>query len=277
MFKILMLILLFAVFTPAVEAQYYYKDIVSNEESARQLEKYKIAKIKGISIKSFNNSGEPSPDFVCEKKFDKKYTNSELFTRSLTSPPSLMTTYYNSLGNLLSSTDSSVNSVSKILYEYEAPARLKKITSSSHSQDEDYVTGAQEQHIYFYGKDNLPDSMKKVTNKNDTVNILFARDENGNLSIEKNLKTGAIFYYYYDKTKRLTDIVLTGTDRPGLHPQYVFTYNGAGDLIQMITSGSVGANYSTWKYNYDDGLRTAEKLYGKDRKLAGSIEYTYKK
>lgn len=277
MFKILIAILFFSISTTALKAQYYYKDIVSNEESARLLDKYKAAKIKGLSIKSFDNSGEPSSDFICEKKFDKKYTSSELFTRSLTSAPSLMTTYYNSQGNLLSTTDSSVNSVSKNFYEYETPERLKKITSSSHSQDEDYVIGAQEQHIYFYGKDNLPDSMKKVTNKRDTVNIFFARDENGNISIEKNLKTGAIYYYYYDKAKRITDIVLTSTDRPGLHPQYVFTYNSAGDLTQMITSGTIGANYSTWKYNYDDGLRTGEKLYGKDRKLAGSIEYTYKK
>lgn len=276
MIKHILFIFLSVFIVSGLSAQYYYKDLVSNNDALAQMAKYKTGKIKTISIKSFEYNGEPSADFYCEKKFDKKYTSSELMTRSSASAPSLMTTYYDASGRIVTFTDSSENAVARNQYEYDAEGRTKKITNYSHSQDEDFVVAASEQHIYYYGNDKLPDSMIKVKNLTDSVTILFAKDESGHISIEKNLRTAAKYYYYYDKAGRITDVVLTSSDRPGLHPQYVFTYNSAGDITQMITAGGKAGTYSTWKYAYDNGLRVAEKLYGKDRKLAGSIEYTYK-
>lgn len=35
-------------------------------------------------------------------------------------------------------------------------------------------------------------------------------------------------------------------------------------------------NYYTWKYVYENGLRTVERCFLKGRSLVGSVEYFYK-
>jgi hypothetical protein len=58
-------------------------------------------------------------------------------------------------------------------------------------------------------------------------------------------------------------------------PDYLFEYNASGQLTQMTTiEGS--SDFTIWKYQYENGLRTAEKAYDRNRKLLGTIEYQYK-
>ena len=44
----------------------------------------------------------------------------------------------------------------------------------------------------------------------------------------------------------------------------------------MTTTEEGGNNYFIWKYNYDNNLRSQERLFSKDRRLMGRIEYEYK-
>jgi hypothetical protein len=46
--------------------------------------------------------------------------------------------------------------------------------------------------------------MIRVKNKYDSTTILFSADENNNISIEKDTKSGSKYYYYYDAKNRLT-------------------------------------------------------------------------
>ena len=119
--------------------------------------------------------------------------------------------------------------------------------------------------------------MQRVKNRRDTVLILFAMDEHGNVAIEKDTRTGSKYYYYYDAKNRITDIVQENDLKLRPVPDYLFEYNNSQGLMsQMVATEEGGNNYYVWKYMYENGLRTAENCFTKERKLMGRIEYEYK-
>lgn len=274
--KLIIGLSLFLAGSGAAQAQYYYKDIVSNKQVIADLASYREARIRTIKIKSFESNGEPSEGFFCEKKVAKDYKKTALYTRSDMSGNSLLESYFNESGKLVKSYDSSSISMSSSEYSYDDAGRLIKIVSISKSNDDDFVNELREEHLYEYNENNQPLKMTLVKNKYDSIAILFSLDENGNVTIEKNTKSGAKYYYYYDAQKRLTDVVHANEYKQGLVADYLFEYNPAGLLSQMTTTEEGGNNYYVWKYTYDNGLRIKERVYSKDRRLMGSIEYEYK-
>jgi hypothetical protein len=272
--KIIALVFYIALCTNA-NAQYYYKDILSTKQITLDLNTYKENKIRKISIKSFEDNGEESEGFFCEKKISKKYKTSNLFTRSNFSYASLFTATYDKAGKILTTYDSSELSVTEIRYTYNSSNQITNILSSIQSINEDFNNGIKEEHIYTY-ENNLVKSMQKIKNEKDTLTILFSADENGNITLEKDTKNGTKFYYYYDAKNRLTDIVPGTEYTKELKPDYIFEYNNAGLLTQMTAVEEGSSHYFIWKYSYDNGLRTKERCYSDERKLMGSIEYTYK-
>ena len=118
--------------------------------------------------------------------------------------------------------------------------------------------------------------MIKIKNLNDSSVIMFSNDENNNVGIEKNTKTGDTYYYYYDGKKRITDVVRLNQFSQKMLPDYIFEYNNAGLVTQMTTTEEGSSYYYIWRYTYENGLRVKEKCFSKDRKLLGSIEYEYK-
>ena len=256
-------------------AQYYYKDILSNEEGVTNIAAYKANKVKVISIKSLEFDGSESEGFYCQKKFSKDYKTSTLFTKSDFTGASEMKASYNAEGKLVRSTDSSTIAVSRVSYTYAPNGKPQTITTLLSSSDDDFTNELSEQHIYAYNEKQNPTKMLLIKNKKDTTIIFFSEDENGNVGIEKNATTGNKFYYYYNTRQQLTDIVLTSENRKGLHPEYLFEYSN-NQLNQMTVTQEGGSNFLIWKYAYDNGMRVREKCYGKDRKLMGSIVYEYK-
>jgi hypothetical protein len=256
-------------------AQYYYKDILSTKQITADLNAYKENKIRKISIKSFEDNGEESEGFFCEKKLSKKYKTSTLFTRSNFSYASLFTATYDEAGKILTTYDSSDLSVTEIRYTYNSNNQITNILSSIQSIDEDFNNGIKEEHIYTY-ENNLVTNMQKIKNGKDTLTILFSADENGNITLEKDTKNGTKYYYYYDAKNRLTDIVPETEYTKALKPDYIFEYNNAGLITQMTAVEEGSSHYFIWKYSYDNGLRTKERCYSDERKLMGSIEYSYK-
>ena len=117
--------------------------------------------------------------------------------------------------------------------------------------------------------------MNRIKNKKDTVIIFFENDGKGNVSIEKDTKSGTKFYYYYDSKNRLTDIVQATVYSKRLKPDYIFEYNTSGRITQMTTAKEGSNHYYVWNYNYDDGLRIKERLSTEEKRLMGSIEYEY--
>ena len=98
--KIVFALLLFAGFN-SLEAQYYYKDLVSNAQVVADMKAYKADKIKKIVLKSFEDNGAESEGFFCKKELNKDFTKSELYTRAAISAPSLFTSTFDKEGKLL--------------------------------------------------------------------------------------------------------------------------------------------------------------------------------
>lgn len=263
-------------FNNDAKAQYYFKDIVSSTEATKTFNAYKQNKISKVVVNMQDNYGDNGNDFRLEKKIDKKYGRTEMLTKTQQSPTSLMITTHDAQGKTLYTLDSSSISVVKTYFKYNDQQQITSIDTKIFSADDDFITEIDELHDFEYDDKGVLQKMYRIQNKRDTTVILFANDSQGNISVEKNTSTGTKFYYYYDENNRLTDIVQASLGRDGLHPDYIFAYNRLGELTQMITTGESNNEYVTWKYTYENGLRTSEKLFGKDRKLIGTMEYVYK-
>lgn len=258
-----------------VHAQYYYRDIISNRQLHAEMAQYRENKVRLIKIRSFEDDGTESDGFFCEKKISRDYRKTELFTRSNISGISLLTSLFNEKGQLVSTSDSSELAVSVNRYTYDNEGRIISILSIIRSSDDDFTSEIREEHLYYYGNGSIPEKMIRVKNLSDSTNILFGLDEHNNLGIEKDSRNGSKYYYYYDSKNRLTDIVHDNEHTTKLIPDYLFEYNSAGQLVQMTNTEEGGSNYFVWKYSYENGLRSKEKCYSKERKLMGSIEYVY--
>jgi hypothetical protein len=267
--------ILCSIISLGASAQYYYKDIISNRQLKEDMNAYKEKKIRSIKINSFDFDGMASEGFFCEKKMSKDFRKAELFTRSSGSATSLFTSIFDDKGNLLSSTDSSEISVSHNNYFYDDAGRVKRIVSTVKSSDDDFSNEISEEHIYDYNDQGIATGMTVIKNKTNPTRILFSTDDRNNISIEKETKSGSKYYYYYDTKDRLTDVVHANEYRPNLVAIYLFEYDEPGHITQMTTTEEGSNNYFVWRYMYNDNLRTKERLYSKDRKLMGSIEYEY--
>ena len=257
------------------EAQYYYKDIVSNKQLLAEMATLKDQKIRTVSVKSFESDGSPSEGFFCDKKISKNYRSVEMFTRSDVTGPSLFTSTFNNKGLLIQTNDSSDISSNTTMYEYDEQDRISSIRTSTRSSDDDFTNEIAEEHRYIYDKNGLPSKMLYIRNSGDTSTILFSLDEKKNIAIEKNTKSGDTYYYYYDGANRLTDIVKLNPFNQKMLPDYMFEYNGAGLVTQMTTTEEGGNNYYIWKYTYANGLMARAKCFSKDKRLMGSFDYEY--
>ncbi|MEO7445761.1 MAG: hypothetical protein ABIT96_11305 [Ferruginibacter sp.] len=256
-------------------AQYYYKDILSNKSIKAEMQAYRDNKIKQVKIKSYEKDGADAQGFFCQKKITKDFSRVELLTKSATTSPSFFYSWFTPEGYVTRSTDSSEIAVTNTTYSYSGDNKLMSIISQSRSQDDDFVTEMREEHIYEYGSSKIPERMLRVKNHSDTTVVNFASDETGNITVEKDSRTGTKYFYYYDGRGRLTDVVMTNDLKTGFVPIYVFEYNSAGKVAQMTASEEGVRNYFIWKYTYEDGLRSKEKCFDRDRRLLGTIEYAY--
>ncbi len=281
----LFVILCFSLLSQAANAQYYYKDILSNRQLTADMTAYKAKKIRTIKIKSFENDGSPSEGFLCERTISKDYRTSELFTRSNISAISLFASDFNDKQQLLSTTDSSEISCTRTYYTYNEAGQVIKIASNVKSNDDDFTNEILEEHIYEYNSAGFLVSMFRVKDRRDTTKILFSLDDRNNVSVEKDTKTGRKYYYYYDESNRIIDIAHTNEFREKMVADYVFEYDASGMLEQMtVTEEGRGKEqrdneqtFAIWRYINENGLRMREGLFTEEGKLMGSIEYEYKK
>lgn len=270
-------ILLLTVFTAASQAQYYYKDIVSNKQVISEKQGLKEQKVRSILVHSFEGNGDDSPGFFCEKKISKDYRRIETYTKSNITGKSLQTAYYNDKDQLIQSTDSSELSSTTSMYQYDANGKITNIISNSHSNDDDFATRLLEEHQYQYDAKGQPVKMLRIRNMKDTAQIIFTTDDKGNIIDEKDTgKNGKHYYYYYNDKNRMTDIVKFNVVKNKLMPDFIFEYNSDGQVTQMVTvEEGMNSDYYTWKYVYNDGLRIIEKCFSRENILLGYFEYEY--
>ena len=257
-------------------AQYYYKDILSNKQLIAEMVQLKEQKVRTVSLKSFEDDGSPSEGFFCEKNINRNYSNVETLTKSYVTGASVFTSSFNNKGLLTQTIDSSDISSSTSIYTYTGDGLIKSILSIVRSSDDDFKNEITEEHIYEYDDKSMPVKMTRIKNSGDSTSFIFSKDENNNISIEKNTKTSDTYYYYYDGKNRITDVVRLNKFNQKMLPDYIFEYNNAGLVTQMTTTEEGGSYYYIWKYTYENGLRTREKCFSKEKRLMGTIEYEYK-
>ena len=258
-------------------AQYFYKDIWANQQLTKEFSILKNENLRTVSIKSFEDDGEPSDGFFCEKKIDKNFTRSEMISRSYITQQSLLVSNYNERGWILKTVDSSQTSLARSDYEYDSKGRITKVTNFTKANDED--GGITETHEYIYNAAGKPQKMTRRKNNVDISVVNFTEDEKGNVIDEEEVtkgKKGRKYLYYYDDKNRMTDIVHFNERAQRLLPDYMYEYNPQGQIKQMISTDDNISNYFTWKYTYNDQrLRESEKCYSKEKRLLGSIQYEY--
>lgn len=276
MIKPAVIILLALAGASALHAQYYYNDIINNKQVMAELAILKEKKIRGVKITSLEATGEESEGFICQKKINRDFTEVEIYTETNESYPNTFISYYTQTGLLQKTVDSSEAGATTVMYTYDAANRLVSINSSKHFATDDDAGVVFEKHGYQYNAAGILEQMTLVKNNRDTTLYFFQADEKGNIAIEKNSKTAEIYYYYYNGNNQLTDIVHSYSSKKNPFTEYTFEYNKAGQLVKMISFEKEGAYYFTWRYNYEDGLRSGERCYSREGKIMGSVEYLYK-
>jgi YD repeat-containing protein len=266
---------LFAAVAISPKAQYYYNDIVNNKAVLAEFAMLKEKKIKGVKVLSIESTGGETEGFTCQKKINRDFTEVEIYTETNESYPNTFISYFDKAGLLQKTIDSSEAGATTIDYRYDGAGRLVSINSSKHFSDDD-AGFSNEQHLYQYNNAGILQQMRLVKNNRDSTLYVFEADEAGNIIIEKNAKTGELYYYYYDLKNRLTDVVHSYNFQKNLFSEFTFEYNPEGQVTKMVTSEKEGAYFFTWRYNYEDGLRRNERCYSKEGRLLGTVEYEYK-
>ena len=261
----------------SVNAQYYYKDIWTNHQMEQQFSILKNENLKTIKIKSFEDDGEPSDGFYCEKKINKDFTQSQMISKSNITGQSLLVSNYNADGRPVKTTDETPTTTSTIQYEYDHLGKLSVMRTTTKADDDSgEIT---ETHEYFYDDKGQPSKMLRKKNNILIATIHFISDTNGNTieeDVEGTNSNDKKYYYYYDNKNRLTDVVHYNERAKRLLPNYMYEYDALNHPIQMISTEEGGNNYFIWKYTYNDkNLRETEKCFSKERRLLGTIQYEY--
>ncbi len=271
-------IILLTTISSAANAQFFYKDIWTIQQLTKEFVTLKNENIRTVSIKSFEDDGEPSEDFFCERKIDRTFTKSEMISRSNITQQSLLVSFYNERGWIIKTIDSTQTSLARSEYEYDNKGRIIRITNFTKANDEN--GGITETHQYIYNTNGKPEKMIRRKNNADISSINFMVDDKGNVIDEEEIirgKKGRKYFYYYDDKNRLTDVVHYNERAKRLLPDYMYEYNPQGQIKQMISTEDNISNYFIWKYTYNDRrLRESEKCFSKERRLLGSIQYEYK-
>jgi len=257
-------------------AQYYYKDILTNQQVNKEFSILKNEQVKTIKIKSFEDNEEPSQGFFCEKKLNKNYTQSEMISKSYITGESLLVTDYNSDGLITKTTNTTPTTTSTTEYEYDTNGRLSEVrTITSGDYDSSRIT---ESHFYSYDETGKPEKMLRKKNNILISTINFLKDDKGNI-VEENATGNSNdkkYYYYYDDNNRLTDVVHFNQIARKLLPDYMFEYSNSDKPIQMISVDESGRNYFIWRYAYTaNNLPEIQKCYSKEKRLLGTIQYEY--
>ena len=262
--------------TSLCSAQYYYKDLIVTAQTASQWQLYKSNKVKGVTLSSFEASGQPSEGFQGEQDMSD-LSRIITHTRTEGTPESWIFAYYSPGGWPTRIVDTSDTYRSVSVYSYDAQGRLTAIVNTSTETDNHLVD--EEQHLWQYDGKSLPTAMLKIKGNNDTTFVRFIRDEKGNIAEEhatRNHSDLPTVYYYYDPAGHLTDIVRYNLKARRLLPDYLFEYEG-DKMTTMLVVPAGSSDYQKWYYQYDaNGLKTKEACYNKQKQLMGRIEYTYK-
>lgn len=269
--------LLIVVLATPSTAQYYYNDIVNNKVQNKEYATLKTAGFKRVVLESFEGDDSPSEGFFGEKTFDDDFLVSMLITRSEQTGESQLQTFYSD-DRVIKTVNRALDATNISEFKYDSAGNLIEINISTLNDIDS--TGFSEERIFKYSERGILVSMTRKKGAEQIALIDFESDSLGNI-IGENPVTGNAdgkYYYYYDNQNRLTDVVHFNNRARRLLPDFIFTYNNLGQVIQTMVVNENGSDYNNWRYSYTgEGLPEIQKIYSKTRQLLGTIQFEYYK
>jgi hypothetical protein len=264
-------------FAHMASAQFYYKDIITTQQIGQTYMLYKQNAVSRVNVSAFDRNMPVTDAVVLQQTINTNQNTVITYTKAPDTDENWLKSYYNDKGQLIKTSDSTEEIVTRSFYEYNDKGLLVKISSKTEAKNNPYST---EEHLWQYNANGQPEKMLKIKNNSDTTFTSFLQDEQGNVAEEKSIRKGSFLgkiYYYYDAKNRLTDIARYNKRADKILPDYMFQYNDTNQLIQMIIlPEGMAKNYQTWKYSYNaNGLKTLDVCYNKQRELMGKAEYSY--
>ena len=258
-----------------LQAQYYYNDLLANIQTHKQYKLLRALKVKKITATA-QESANSTPETLLTQEISTDGKLIIIYTYQQNGKTSRTTTQYE-MGKLKKSESNNKGVESSTLYSYNETGLPALIQSTTKDTFLSSITG--EAHQYYYKQDGSPDYAYVIRNQSDTILVNFTTD-NQKLVLEetwtRRKKEIEKYYYYYNEKQQLTDIVRFNSKLNKLLPDFVYTYNESGYIIQMIQVPRTSNNYITWKYIYNDkGLKTTETCSNKEKKLLGTVGYSY--
>ena len=101
----ILILFLSAVFS--AKSQYYYRDIVLTRQNQENWKLYQDQKVKKVDIQSLDANNEPTPGFECLQSVSADFSSISTYTKSANTPASNLIAYYDELGRLVKTTDTS--------------------------------------------------------------------------------------------------------------------------------------------------------------------------
>jgi hypothetical protein len=275
----------------ALNAQYYYNDIVGTQEINAKIKNFIAAKVQSITATGYDAQGRKSPDF---NEWQEVQANQSILKVTTRNGQSVSRTYYqfDDRQRVIRARDSASDVQTISVYTYDASGNLAGIKATTTDSLHDFDQTKERQ--WSYTAEGKPHTMLLIVNGTDSNSYKFTIDEHKNVVDEMLYHRGGSqnqiyytyennkVYYFYDDQNRMTDITRYNKKIDRLLPDFMFEYDDKNQVTQRITVlGTVRydtkmPDYLIWRYGYDEkGLRTKEVLYGKEKELKGKIEYCY--
>jgi YD repeat-containing protein len=274
----------------ALNAQYYYKDIMGTQELNARMKTYMGATVRSVTAAGYDERGNKTTDF---NEWQDVQANNTILKITTRNGQNVARTYYQFDNNtrVINARDSATDAESVTTYAYDANNNLVNIRTTTKDPSHDFDQVTEKQWNYKEGK---PAKLLLIVNRTDSMEYSFTIDEHNNVVDEMMTHRGGArnkldyaydpkkIYYFYDDQNRLTDITKYNATANGLLPDFMFDYDDKNQVIQKTTVLSAirydtkAPDYLIWRYGYNEkGLKTKEVLYSKEKELKGKIEYSY--
>ena len=280
-----------AVLGLTAQGQFYYKDLVTVQQTNAQWSVLKNNSVKSVKVQSFEGNNQPSDGWSVEQRImDNRMitvTVAPINTKgeeteqdgSPKRTPNLgrseLTAMYNTAGRLVQTIDTSEDFHSTTTYEYDAAGRISSINNVARSGE---FTNT-ELHVWTYDAAGKPNQMLRIRNNTDTTYVTFVYEGKDVPLEEHGVRKGVkqpVIYYYYDDKNQLTDIVRYNEKARRLLPTHIFAYNAQGRVAGMLLIPEGSNEYQRWYYDYDEqGLKVRERVFNKEQQLMGKVEFVY--
>src|ERR1700761_7067112 len=217
--------LFLCIITQASEAQFYYKDLVVNRETANRWKVYRDNHVKAVILNSLEADGKPSEGFLGGQEVAADLSRITTHTKTSGTGDSWIITDYSPQGRMLKNTDTSDTYQNESEYKYDDQGRIVSISDTSLETDNHFKEVEVHSWTYSPVHPDKPLSMLKIRDGSDTTYVRFVLDDKGNVTEEHARRKGdnmPTIYYYYDADNRLTDIVRFSSGAKRLLPMDLF-------------------------------------------------------